>query len=271
MPLLSIFVLFGLVVATVVTLVGVVTAAQHKRWGILLAIPLFLVGLVVAVMCLSYQRASEQVAVAATTSPILPAIHGIPNVPGAPGVPGVRFAVAEVASDAELEAIAGAAPKINLDEAVDEPMLNEDSSRPDWIENPTDWHQSVLTTDPYATVDTCKAFARKQLLGAVGERAEIALDALGDDSQAAIAEIEERFVEDRYLEKREVSVGEVYLMHTLVSFDDESITWLKEQGTEWRRAARREASVQNIALGGGGVLAFVALLHGFLRGGKRSS
>lgn len=251
-------------------MLGIVAATKHGRGGAILGISLLLAGTVAALIGWNFQSAGVQTE--AVQLHALPAIPGIPNVPGVPGVPGVRFAGAEVASDAELEALASAEPQIDLGDITDEPVVDKNRSRPDWIESPTEGRQQVLTTDPYATVETCEASAWLQLLRAVGDRAEIHVDYLGSDIRSVIAEVKERFVEDRYLEKREVSVGEVYLMHTLVSFDDDSIAWLKEQSVEWRRDARRKVGVQNIALGGGGILAFVALLHGWLRSGsKRSS
>lgn len=251
-------------------MLGIVAATKYGHWGVFLGISLLFAGTVAALIGWSFQRVGVPTNV--VQLPALPAIQGIANVPTAPGVPGVRFAGAEVASDAELEGIASAEPQIDLGDIIDEPVVDKDRSRPDWIENPTEGNQRVLTTDPYATVESCEASAWLQLLRAVGDRAEIHVDYLGSDIRSVIAEVKERFVEDRYLEKREVSVGEVYLMHTLVSFDDDSIAWLKEQSVEWRRDARRKVGVQNLALGGGGILAFVALLHGWLRsGGKRSS
>lgn len=203
-----------------------------------------------------------------------PQLVDLQSVPPTPIPP----RVAEITSDEELLEVAAAAPKIQLDDAkeakpVEAPdALGED--RPAWLDGGATADQGVFTAGPFSVASESHSVA-PEFYDWVWDRAAVRQPDLGptppDWWGGAMREVQERMVVATYRERRETSVGTVYLDHTLAEIDPEDQQWLAARADEWLAKSRRERGVQRVAWGGAGLLTLLAIVHGALRSGASRS
>ncbi len=147
----------------------------------------------------------------------------------------------------------------------------KDNKRPGWVDGDITAAQKVFTSGPFTTPEQGREDARRQLAEWVWREAR------GDNADApeawgvASSEVEGRFDKERYLEKRDTSVGEVYLLYTLGEIDDADQEWLDNRVRFWVQKSQRETGLRTLAVGGGLMLGALGLLHGVLRTGGRHS
>lgn len=282
----------GLLLVVVIAgslLFAIGSAVKQKRWGFVIALPILAGTGMMLLMLVGYRQVSQDFggtpAVVELAPPTLPTV---PDVPRAAPI-----------TDADLMVVASAPPRIELNDEPSQPAAESEpvaeveefidldsvvtdetespavGNRPDWIDAEPKPNQQVFLTNPYATPAACRDEARRQLVDWVWEQTALQQPDLGAEPPAwwgeKLNEIQERTQAQTYLERREVSVGTVYLLHTLGEVEAEDQDWLAEHAQEWVTQNRRERGVQRVALGGGAILAGVAVLHGFLRSGSRRS
>lgn len=191
-------------------------------------------------------------------------------------------------SDAELVAVAAAKPRIELDNAKSEEAEVEgaieadeitiepsDEPRPEWMTADLEENQQRFTAGPFTTVEQCRSDARTQLTNWVWDTTRTRQPDFGSDPPAAwstaLDEIAKRFRSEEHLEKRQTSVGEVYLLHTLATIDHDDSEWLESDVKSWVREGRRTTGIRAVTLIGGLAVGLLGWSHLLLRGGKRTS
>lgn len=175
----------------------------------------------------------------------------------------------------ELEAVAAAAPEIELDEEFGElaPADNADrkSQLPEWVTAKPAANERVFTSGPFTTPDSCQPDADAQILDWAWELARSRRPDFGasvpEPWRNHTSKVLGRFKTKVHVEPRETSVGEVYVQHTLASISSESKAELLATIDGWYAEQRRERGVRGVAIAGGGVLSLVAVAHLMLRGG----
>lgn len=252
-------------------LFGLIAAIRHKKWGLLLLGGAFTIlslitmaGVFVGYASVERTAQNQTARLQATTT----------------------TTKAKPVSDTELIAVAAAKPRIELEDqaAVEaEPEANDAEEialeppaepRPDWVTADLKANQHRFTAGPFTTVEQCRADARVQLNDWVWEATRLRQPDFGPEPPAswsdAITEITDRFGKEEHLEKRQTSVGEVYLLHTLAELDDENHGWLDDHVELWTREAQRTRGMRAVVLGGGVVVGLLGCGHLLLRGGQRS-
>ncbi|TWT99875.1 hypothetical protein Pla108_08180 [Botrimarina colliarenosi] len=240
-------------------LVGLVAAARHKRWGVLLAIPvlLLLAGFLLTLL-VSYRAAEIRKDFGGT--PALVRIDSTPDTPDTPQAP--IPPLPEVATDAELEEVAAAAPKIDLGKVTSDAVEpDDDQQRPGWVNGDVASHQRMIAVGPFTTPDACRHAADKAVRDWLEE---IAPGANGLPNGAADPA---QYVVAVHNESRDTSVGEVHLRYVLAEVNGEQRAVLSEATAKLRAELQRRRGVTGVAFGGAGVLTLVAFAHMLLRAG----
>lgn len=144
----------------------------------------------------------------------------------------------------------------------------EPSERPAWVEKPSGWSQTVLSVGPFTTRQAADEAARERTREWVIEQAR---DLVGGSREPVVRfEAFESSVIDRYAETRETSVGEVYLVYTLIEIDEPTRRTIREETALMVDRRQRQDFVQDTAVIGGGVLVLLAVVHLVLRRGAAS-
>lgn len=180
----------------------------------------------------------------------------------APLVATAELITAEIATDAELTAIAAAEPKIDLDseEAADDSAGagGARNDRPAWTNGDVAENQTVLTAGPFTTPESC-----------VEATPRLIAEWMGLPEEAAGALPADELIQEQYAETRETSVGEVHLLHTLVERTPELEAKVEQLLAVTEVRQRRTQSVRAVSFAGAGVLSLVAAAHIVLRAGGR--
>jgi hypothetical protein len=257
---------FGLVFAFVrrKNLVGL--TALGLTLGLFLFAGLFIVRSELKVQQIHATHAQQQAMhVAMQTAPVI-------GTPPTPPVAMAPDAMAEVASDEELAAVASAPPKIELDSeiVIDGKAADTKSDRPDWIDAHLGDNQKLITSGPFTTKESCELDTQKQISEWLWSRHEELwpssagkFPGFGPDVTQAI--------KSQHEELRDTSVGEMHILYTLAEVTPEVEAQIAQSLANAAAQVAQKRGVRTVTFAGAGVLSLVALAHVVLKSGGRKA
>jgi hypothetical protein len=229
--------------------------------GLFLFAGLFIVRSELKVQQIHATHAQQQAMhVAMQTAPVI----------GTPPTPPV--AMAEVASDEELAAVASAQPKIELDSEIVIAGKVDDvkSDRPDWIDAHRGDNQKLITSGPFTTKDSCESDTQKQLVDWLWSRHE-ELWPRGAGKFPGFGTDVTQAIKSQHEELRDTSVGEMHILYTLAEVTPEVEAQIAKSLANAAAQVAQKRGVRTITFAGAGVLSLVALTHIVLKSGGRKT
>ena len=151
------------------------------------------------------------------------------------------------------------------------PALASKGELPAWVSNPPKPGQMVITTDPFPTVRGARGQLVNQLVSFLSQILETELPGSGALAAQAFtpSNAYDVLVTEEHVEERDSSVGEVFVIHTLVESNEQTKAWALAVAEQVMQQQQRSTGLIAVTAGGGTLLASLAVLYGVLSlGGK---